>query len=31
MELKALHKNGLRATLVMENSKHPPKMYPKAN
>ena len=29
MELMALHQNGLRATLVIENSTCPPKMYPK--
>ena len=31
MELLTLHQNGLRATLVIENNKYPPKMYPKAN
>ena len=29
MELMALYYNGLRATLVIENSTYPPKMYPK--
>ena len=29
MELTTLHQNGLRATLVIENSIHPPKKYQK--
>ena len=30
MELMALHLNGVRATLVIENSTYPSKMYQKA-
>ena len=29
MELMALHKNGLRGTLVVENNTYPSKVFPK--